>query len=168
MEQDHVDELLGQWARRRPELDLSALGVAARVLRLQRILERQVAEHLRPFDLHEGEVNVLAALRRADPPHELTPTELYRSLLLSSGAMTNRLDRLERAGLVTRLADPDDGRRVLVRLTEQGRETIDAAMDTHTAGLDRLFSVLEEPERLALEDHLRLLLSRLEPDLGDL
>jgi DNA-binding MarR family transcriptional regulator len=168
MEQDHVDELLGQWARRRPELDLSALGVAARVLRLQRILERQVAEHLRPFDLHEGEVNVLAALRRADPPHELTPTELYRSLLLSSGAMTNRLDRLEQAGLVTRLADPDDGRRVLVRLTEQGRETIDAAMDTHTAGLGRLFSVLEEPERLALEDHLRLLLSRLEPDLGDL
>jgi DNA-binding MarR family transcriptional regulator len=168
MEQDHVDELTRQWAERRPELDLTALGVAARVLRLQRILERQVTEHLRPFDLREGEVNVLAALRRSAPPHELTPTALYRSLLLSSGAMTNRLDRLEEAGHVQRLADPADGRRVLVRLTAQGRETIDAAMDAHTSGLARLFSVLSDEERTGLEDQLRRLLSRLEPDLGDL
>jgi DNA-binding MarR family transcriptional regulator len=164
MERDHVDHLTRQWSERRPELDLSGLNVAARVLRLQRILERDTADLLRPYDLNEGEVQVLAALRRASPPHELTPTELYRSLLLSSGAMTNRLDRLEGAGLVQRLPDPADGRRVIVRLTEQGRELIDEAMDAHTAALDRLFSVLSDEERTGLEDHLRRLLSRLETD----
>jgi DNA-binding MarR family transcriptional regulator len=167
MDQDHVDSLSRQWARRRPDLDLSGLGVAARVLRLQRILEREAAELLRPFELNEGEVQVLAALRRSPPPHELTPTELYRSLLLSSGAMTNRLDRLQEAGLVQRLPDPEDGRRVLVRLTERGRAVIDEAMDAHTASLRRLLSVLDEEERAGLEDHLRRLLSRLEADLDE-
>jgi DNA-binding MarR family transcriptional regulator len=164
MDHDHVDSLSRQWARRRPELDLSGLSVAARVLRLQRILEREAADVLRPFELNEGEVQVLAALRRSPPPHELTPTELYRSLLLSSGAMTNRLDRLERAGLVQRLPDPDDGRRVIVRLTDEGRDVIDEAMDAHTASLRRLLSVLSDEERAGLEDHLRRLLSRLEAD----
>jgi DNA-binding MarR family transcriptional regulator len=164
MDQDHVDQLTRQWAQRRPELDLSGLSIAARVRRLQRILEREAAELLRPYGLHEGEVNVLAALRRAEPPHELTPTELYRSLLLSSGTMTNRLDRLERSGLVRRQPDPADGRRVIVRLTERGREVIDAAMDDHTASLGRMLSVLSETERRDLEDQLRRLLSRLEAD----
>lgn len=163
-ERDHVDALLAQWEDQRPELDRATLGLAARVLRLHRVLERHVAEQLRPLGLHEGEVNVLAALRRAPPPHELTPTALYRSLLRSSGAMTHRLDRLERAGLVTRRPDPDDGRRVRVRLTATGLRVVDEALDAHTAAMAEVFGALEEAERHALNEHLKRLLARLERD----
>jgi DNA-binding MarR family transcriptional regulator len=159
---DHVDHLLDQWAERRPELDTSTLRIAARVVRLARYLDRDATEHLAPLGLNEGEVNVLAALRRAGPPHELTPTELYRSLLVSSGAMTNRLDRLEAAGLLVRTPDPDDRRRVRVGLTEEGVELIDAAIDAHVEGLGRLFADLERRDADALTGLLRTVLRQLE------
>lgn len=136
MESDHVDHLLAQWAEERPELSTGALAVAARIARLHRFLARTSAEALTGHGLSEGEGNVLAALRRAGPPYALTPTELYRSLLLSSGAMTNRVDRLQERGLVAREDDPADRRRVLVRLTDEGRELIDAAMDAHVGALE--------------------------------
>lgn len=136
MEPDHVDHLLAQWAEERPELPTGALAVAARVARLHRFLARTSSEALTGFGLTEGEGNVLAALRRAGPPYALTPTALYRSLLLSSGAMTNRVDRLEDRGYVVREDDPKDRRRVLVRLTDEGRKAIDDAMDAHVAALE--------------------------------
>jgi DNA-binding MarR family transcriptional regulator len=159
---DHVDHLLAQWAQERPELDTSLLRLAARIVRLSRYLDRASAEHLAPWALSEGEQNVLAALRRAGPPYELTPTELYRSLLLSSGAMTNRLDRLEEAGLLVRTPDPDDRRRTRVRLTERGREVVDAAMDTHRVALETIFEGLAPTDADALEDLLRGILRRIE------
>lgn len=159
---DHVDELLAQWERERPELDTSVLRLTARVVRLSRYLDREVADHLAPWDLHEGEHNVLAALRRAGAPYELTPTELYRSLLVSSGAMTNRLDRLESAGLIARTPDPDDRRRTRVGLTDPGREVIDAALDAHVASLGEVFSALTDDDAGTLERLLRDILRRLE------
>jgi DNA-binding MarR family transcriptional regulator len=159
---DHVDDLIDQWRRERPELDTALLRISARVVRLERFLARAVLAALDDVGLNEGEVNVLAALRRAGPPYELTPTELYRGLLLSSGAMTNRLDRLEEAGLVRRTPDDTDRRRTRVALTERGRATIDAAMDAHVRGLDDLLGFLDDAERGTLESCLRDALAQLE------
>jgi DNA-binding MarR family transcriptional regulator len=159
---DHVDDLTEQWARERPELDTSALRLSARVLRLERFLSRRVHADLEAVGLNEGEVNVLAALRRAGPPYELTPTELYQGLLVSSGAMTNRIDRLEEADLVRRIPDDADRRRTRVALTELGRETIDEAMDAHLRGLEDLLGFLPSEDRDALEGLLRKTLAHLE------
>lgn len=159
---DHVDLILEQWRRERPDLDTSYLRVAARLVRLGRYLDRASADDLGPLDLHEGEQNVLAALRRAGPPYELTPTELYRSLLVSSGAMTNRLDRLESAGLIVRTPDPDDRRRIRVGLTDHGLQVIDTAIDVHIDRLDDMFSGLGASDTDRLEQLLRSVLGRLE------
>lgn len=159
---DHVDHLLEQWSRERPDLDTSYLRIAARLVRLGRYLDRDTADHLAPWSLSEGEQNVLAALRRSGPPYELTPTELYRSLLVSSGAMTNRLDRLEAAGLIVRIPDPDDRRRTRVRITDRGREVVDGALDAHVTALEALFEGLGRDEADQLEDLLRSILARLE------
>jgi DNA-binding MarR family transcriptional regulator len=163
---DHVDDLTEQWARERPELDTSALRLSARIIRLERFLARRIQSDLDAVGLNDGEVNVLAALRRAGPPYELTPTELYRGLLLSSGAMTNRLDRLEDAGLVRRIPDDDDRRRTRVALTERGRQTIDEAMDAHIRGLEGLLGFLGDEDRDTLESLLRRVLAHLEDDAG--
>jgi DNA-binding MarR family transcriptional regulator len=159
---DHVDDLTEQWAAERPELDTGPLRLGARIVRLERFLARRIRSDLEDVGLNEGEVNVLAALRRAGPPYELTPTELYQGLLLSSGAMTNRIDRLEAAGYVRRIPDETDRRRTRVALTEPGRRAVDRAMDHHLEGLDRLFAALPVADRTALEDLLRRLLADLE------
>lgn len=156
MTSDHVDHLLEQWAAERPSLDTGPLSVAARVVRLEVFLARTSQQALAAHGVNEGEGNVLAALRRSGPPYALTPTDLYRSLLLSSGAMTNRVDRLEEAGLVARERDPADRRRILVRLTDAGRERIDDAMDAHVGALDGALSVaLTTSERDQLARLLR-------------
>jgi len=165
--QDHVDHLLDQWARERPSFDTRALTVAARVARLSRYLVRVSQGAMEEFGLTEGEGNVLAALRRAGPPYALTPTELYRSMLLSSGAMTNRIDRLEEQGLVARDRDPDDRRRTQVRLTDAGGELIDTAMDRHVGALAReLERALPDAEREQLAALLRTALLHFEADAG--
>lgn len=159
---DHVDGLLAQWQRERPDLDTTLLAVSTRLVRLGRYLDRTVADHLAPFGLHEGEVNVLAALRRSGPPYVLTPTALYRSLLVSSGAMTNRLDRLEQAGLLERTPDPDDRRRVRVGLTAAGRELVDAAFADYLRALAELFTDLDADRAVEVADVLREVLLPLE------
>ncbi len=164
MDSDHVDRIVEQWAEQRPELDTSGLRVAARAIRLQRYLDQAVSDAVRPFGLQVGELNVLATLRRSGPPFQLTPTQLYRGLLLSSGAMTNRLDRLEANHLITRTVDPDDRRRVQVALTVRGREIIDQAMDAHVSRLDEVLAGIDDEQRTALEDLLRTLLVRLEQE----
>lgn len=164
MTSDHVDHLIDQWAEVRPELDTRALRVSARVVRLQRFLDRRVAEVLARFGVTEGEINVLATLRRAGPPNELTPTELYRGLLLSSSAMTNRLDRLEERGLVRRIPDVADRRKIRVALTDAGRTLVDEAIDVHTQHMAEELGMLDEAERLQLEGLLRRVLVDLERD----
>ncbi len=161
---DHVDGLLAQWARQRPELDVSGLAIAARIVRLQRFLDRRTEAVVTGHGLSIGETNVLAALRRAGPPHTLTPTQLYRGLLLSSAAMTHRLDRLEALGYLHRSRAEHDRRQVLVALSPSGLAVVDEVMDDYTAHLNRLLSVLEARERVELEGGLRALLQHLERD----
>ncbi len=164
MERDHVADLAEQWAEQRPELGIAALEVAARVFRLQRILSRTAAKRLSEVELNEGEFSVLSALRRSGPPFELTPTELHRSLLLSSGAMTHRLDRLEQAGHITRIPDATDRRKVRVRLTPTGRDLVDRAISAYADTLTQLLTVLDDEERDGLSLQLSALLGRLESD----
>lgn len=162
MQPDHVDRLIAQWARERPTLPTAALAVSARIVRLQRFLDQRVDAALAEAGLTRGEINVLATLRRAGPPHELTPTELYRGLLLSSGAMTHRIDQLEERGYVRRIPDQQDRRRTRVALTSAGLEAVDAAMDLHVANLEAQLGFLEPGEHEQLTSLLRRILVEFE------
>jgi DNA-binding MarR family transcriptional regulator len=117
--------------------------------------------------LNSGEFDVLASLRRSGTPYQLTPTELFRTLMLSSGAMTNRLDRLEHAGLIVRLPDPSDRRGTLVGLTARGREIADVAVTAHVANEHRLLDTLSAEEQAQLAQLLRKLLVGLESSEND-
>lgn len=161
-DRDFVDALTEQWAEERPELETRDLAIDARIMRLHRILRGRADAAVADTELNPRELNVLAALRRSGAPHCLTPSELSRSLLLSSGAMTNRIDRLEERGLVERLPEPGDRRKVRVRLTDAGVDLIDHAMDTHVASLADAFDVLEPAEREQLGALLRRVLAKLE------
>lgn len=162
-EPDSIDLILDQWAERRPDLDPSGFAVVGRILVLARHLERRVGDALAEHDLSLWAFDVLATLRRHGPPHRLTPTELSRATMLTTGAMTNRIDRLEQAGLVTREADPDDRRGVRVSLTPAGLERVDAALETRMAEAAEAVSSLSPTARQALERHLRALLLALSP-----
>lgn len=148
MERDHVDKILDQWARERPELDALPMGVVGRALRLAKIFQREIMRAIAAYDLSFGEFDVLAVLLRSGPPYALTPTRLLESLMLSSGALTNRIDGLERAGLVARGSDPSDRRGVVVSLTDAGAQRIGEAVTAHVANehamLDDCLSVREQ------------------------
>lgn len=127
-ERDEVDRLVAAWQAARPDLDVSPLEVLSRVGRLSRHLDRARQSAFAAHDLQAWEFDVLAALRRAGPPYQLSPGALLPATMVTSGTMTNRIDRLSAAGLVERLPDPDDRRGVLVRLTEAGRSRVDDAL----------------------------------------
>ena len=158
MTRDQVDRILEQWARERPDVDISAIALVGRLRRVARHFELGSEAVHATFGLAGGAFNVLAALRRSGPPYRLSPTELFRALMLSSGAMTNRIDRLEQAGLVARGPDPDDRRGVLVSLTPKGRELIDAAIVAHAENGRRLLGSLTRTEQQVLAGLLRKLL----------
>ena len=128
MEKDVVDKILDQWSGERPDLDATSLGVVIRVMTLYRSFSRQAAKALEPLDLELWQYDVLSALRRQGEPYTLPATRLARETDLSSGAMTNRIDRLESRGLLRRKPDPDDRRGVNVSLTAKGRRLIDKAI----------------------------------------
>ena len=156
---DEVDELVAAWRVQRPDLDVEPLQVLSRVSRLARHLDIARRGAFASHGLESWEFDVLSALRRAGPPFQLTPGALLRATLVTSGTMTNRIDRLAAAGLVRREPDPRDRRGVLVTLTGQGQEVVDAAL---TDLLDReqaLLAGLGEDQRQALADLLRTLLA---------
>ena len=126
--QDEVDRIVGAWNTQRPDLDFSPLEVLSRMDRLSRLLDRARREVFRRSDLESWEWDVLSALRRAGDPFQLSPKQLLQQTLVSSGTMTNRIDRLVARGLVHRSADPVDGRSVLVTLADEGRLRVDAAI----------------------------------------
>ena len=128
MSQDEVDRLVEAWRRERPDLDVAPLDVLSRVTRLARHLDRARRTAFETHDLEPWEFDVLAALRRAGDPYELSPGALLTQTLVTSGTMTNRIDRLEGKDLVARFPDPHDRRGVLVRLTSEGRRRVDAAL----------------------------------------
>jgi DNA-binding MarR family transcriptional regulator len=163
-ERDPVDELIAEWAQQRPELAdrLDAMALFGRLGRLTHHASRSIEGAFRAFGLQTGEFDVLAALRRSGAPFTLTPTVLARKLMLSPAGVTDRLNRLEAAGLVTRAPDPDDRRGSLVSLTRAGRERVDAAVDAHLANEERLLAALSERDRAALDRVLRRLLASFE------
>ena len=155
---DEVDRIVDEWNRVRPELDVTPTHTLQRITRLSLL---QAASFARVFAAHGvsfGEYLVLAALRRAGPPYRMNPTALFNAVILSSGAMTNRLDGLEAMGFVERLPDPNDRRGRLVALTEKGRELVDAAVVDHLENEERLLGALDADERDQLAGLLRKLL----------
>ncbi len=159
---DAVDRILEQWGRERPDLDASPMGVLGRISRAAQLVEQRVAPVFEAFGLSSADFDVLATLRRAGAPFRLNPTALSASSMVSSGGMTKRLDRLERAALVRRLADPADRRGVIVELTTAGRHLVDQAVEAHIANEERLLAALPAAQRSAFADVLRVLLSTLE------
>jgi DNA-binding MarR family transcriptional regulator len=160
--QDHVDELLAQWRRERPDLDVAPLGVYGRLFRVVQLSDDKLAKGLAQYGLQQGWFDLLAALRRAGAPYELNPTSLMRATLLSSSGMTKRLDRIEEAGLIERRPDPNDRRGTLVRLTRRGMNVVDQAVETHVGNEERLLGVLTAAERRTLDRVLKSLLIQLE------
>lgn len=155
---DAVDRITAQWRRERPDLDRSPMEVIGRISRvsalLQRELERVFAEH----GLTGGDFDVLATLRRSGAPYRLTPGELSRSTMVTTGGMTKRLDRLESAGLIRREPDARDRRGKLIALTDVGRAVIDEALVAHLRNEERLLAGLSAPKRAQLASLLRELL----------
>src|SRR5919199_510446 len=144
---DQVDQILQAWIREWPDLEVAPMAVVGRISRASRHIERALQATYASFDLNTGEFDVLATLRRQGVPYHLSPTELLRTLMLSSGAMTNRIDRLEVLGLVVRGGDPTDRRGVLVMLTAKGQQVVEAALVAHVMSEERLLTSLSGSER---------------------
>jgi DNA-binding MarR family transcriptional regulator len=155
MRDDIVDDILTQWSEERPELDTASLGVVIRVMALARFFSRQAAKALEPLGMELFEYDALSALRRQGEPFALSATELARETDLSSGAMTNRIDRLEEQGWVERLPDENDRRSVIVRLTPAGEHAIDAAIQVRLDAADAGLHDLSKAERGRLAQLLR-------------
>lgn len=163
MTDDVTDRVLGGWREARPELEVGSLEVTGRLSRIGPLLARRQESVFSRFGLSRGEVGALSALRIAGPPHRLSPTRLGKGLMLSSAGVTSRIDRLERRGLVRRLADPDDRRGVIVELTDEGLAVVDAAVAAITDSDRQLLDRFDQQDLADLERLLRRLLAVLEP-----
>jgi DNA-binding MarR family transcriptional regulator len=152
---DAVDAIEDQWRLERPDLDSSPMSVIGRISRLAALLERELDDVFARYGLAGCDFDVLATLRRSGAPYRLTPTELSRSTMVTTGGMTKRLDRLETSGLIRREADPRDRRGKLIVLTDEGRELIDRAVEGHLENEERLLSSLSRSEREQLAGLLR-------------
>ncbi|MQA77153.1 MAG: MarR family transcriptional regulator [Streptosporangiales bacterium] len=156
--QDEVDRLVEAWRRERPDLDVAPLDVLSRVSRLARHLDLARRTVLDGHDLEVWEFDVLTTLRRAGPPYELSPSELLKATLVTSGTMTNRIQRLAASGLVSRHPDPRDGRGARIRLTARGRTTADSVMADLLREERTLLASLTDAQRTTLASLLRTLL----------
>lgn len=159
---DRADIAIEQWARERPDLPALPMAVFGR---LSDAVELVMRDHMNPLfaeaGLQPGEFDVLATLRRSGAPYMLSPTKLYEAAMISSGGMTNRLDRLERAGFVERRPDPHDRRGKLIALTDAGKQVIDETIGRHVANEERLLSALTLKEQEQLNQLLRKLVAAL-------
>jgi DNA-binding MarR family transcriptional regulator len=158
---DHVDRVLEQWGEQRPDLDASPMAVMGRLKRLSLLVDNELRRNFAGHDLDRASFDVLATLRRSNSEHSLTPAGLMRSAMVTSGAITQRLDKLEARGLVSRRPSETDGRGVLVSLTPAGLELIDAVLPTHITTENRLLEGLSADERENLANTLRTLLESL-------
>ena len=156
---DDVDRIVDAWRRERPDLDVAPLHILSRVSRLARHLDRARGSAFAEHGLEVWEFDVLSALRRAGAPYELSPGHLVAQMLVTSGTMTNRVDRLAARGLVGRSPDPSDRRGVKVTLTTAGRTVVDAAMADLLDRERTLLSQLPPSEQDHLAEFLRRLLS---------
>ncbi len=165
---DAVDRMLETWEHEWPGLDVSSLSVISRIARASRLLTDRIDDNFEEHGLSGWGYRLLATLRHSAPPQQLTPTALARAVMVTSGAMTKQLDRLEDEGLLYRMPDPDDRRGILISLTPRGRELIDEIILAHIAHEHELLAGLTSDERDTLASLLRKLLLSLgdtaEPD----
>ena len=158
----HVDTILEQWRRERPDLKVEPMGLTGRLKRIGRHLEREMEKVFAAHDLNLASFDVLATLRRSGAPYRLSPGDLMTNTMVTSGTMTHRVDQLVRAGHVERIGNPKDGRSVLIALTDRGLKVIDAAVTDHVANLARLTGGLTESEARRLDRLLDRYLAALE------
>ncbi|WP_434638944.1 MarR family winged helix-turn-helix transcriptional regulator [Klebsiella sp. I138] len=159
---DAVDRILEQWKRERPDLDCSPMGPLGRLKRCAMLLEPRIETAFTRHDLVRWEFDMLATLRRAGAPFILSPTQLFSTLMITSGTMTHRLKALEKRGFITRLPDPDDARSLLVALTPEGRERIDEAVESHVENERQLLAGLSAEQRQQLDQALAVFMRLLE------
>ena len=158
---DAIDAVIAQWKNVRPDIDLWPMQVLGRIARLARVLEKEQKKFLAEHDLEPFEFDVLTTLRRAGEPYELTASALLKAALVTSGAITNRIDRMEIKGLVERVRDHDDRRSVRIRLTSHGRDVLDAIFGLHVTNMERVLDPLDPFTREQLGHGLRILLESL-------
>ena len=168
MERDAVDLVVEQWAQARPDLDASPMGVLGRLSRVTRIAERELKALFSEYGLERGEFDVLATLRRAGTPAGMNAGTLARSSMVTSGAVTNRLDRLVAKGYITRDVDPANRRTLVVALTPAGRELIDRVIVAHIDNERRILAALDQHQQDDLAATLRTLLLSLGDEAGDI
>ena len=159
---DHVDHILAQWRSERPDLDVAPMGLLGRLHRLSTHLGREVEAVLLKHGLSSSAFDVLATLRRAGSPYRLSPGDLLAMTMVSSGTMTNRIDQLEKAGLVERINNPEDRRSVLIALTDKGFAVVDEAVTAHVANQHRLIAAVSEDDRREFNRLLKVFLADLE------
>lgn len=147
---DRVDDILRQWRKERPDLDVGPMGIIGRMRRISQHLLREMEKTFAAHGLQDGSFDVLATLRRTGPPYALTPGDLLRTMMITSGTMTNRIDHLVKAGLVKRTPNPEDGRGFIVSLTKKGFNVIDEAVTAHVETQKRLTAALSKDERATL------------------
>jgi len=162
--EDEVDRIVAAWSRERPDFDLGPLQVVSRVRRLSKHIERMRRAAFSATGLEPWEFDVLSALRRAGDPYEMSPKALTEETMVTSGTMTNRIDRLAKRGLVERRSDQTDRRAVIVAMTEQGRRHVDTAMETLLGVEALILSTISKTDQDRLEASLRRLGSGLDID----
>jgi len=156
-----LDKIVAQWAKQRPDLDTNPMILIWRVQRLARHLMQEMTTTIARHDLTFPGFDVLATLLRSGPPHSLTPNQLLETMIITSGTMTNRIDQLEKQGLVARIKNPEDKRSTMVSLTKKGHEVIGNAVTEHVETQTRLVSVLSTQEQTKLNSLLKKYLSRI-------
>jgi DNA-binding MarR family transcriptional regulator len=156
-----VDAVIASWEAERPDLDFWPVGVVGRIQRLSRLLDKEIQEFSAEHGLEQGEVDVLMTLRRAGAPYELSSGALLKAAMVTSGAITNRVDRMERKDLVERVSDPQDRRSVRVRLTTHGRTVVDDLIGKHLANEARLLRNVPRAHADKLAELMRELLETL-------
>jgi DNA-binding MarR family transcriptional regulator len=161
-ENDLIDSLIFEWEQERPELNTSAMHIVGRILFLGKILERRASKAVADFNIHYTDLDVLATIRRSGKPYELTPSQLMKSVLISSGAMTALLNRLTKLELVYRSSDSKDGRIKLVGLTAKGSNIIDKAIEQRMIEANESVNTLDESERKELSGFLKKLVVSLD------
>lgn len=154
---DHVDRAMAQWARELPDIEIKGANVLNRARRVVLESRRDIEANFRAHGLDAGEFDVLATLRRAGAPYALRPTELYKSLMISSGGLTARLDKLTEAGLIRRYPSPEDARSLMVELTPAGKKKIEAAFRADMEIENKMVQSLSDSERAELVRLLRKL-----------
>ena len=160
---DHVDHILKQWRQERPDLDVAPMATIGRVKRLNHALMRAMEKTWAKYGLTDASFDVLATLRREGAPYALSPSDLMASTMVTSGTMTHRINLLEKAGLIERVKNPEDGRGFLISLSQRGLDLIDEAVAAHVETQAQLVSGLTDEQRQQLDELLTQFLAGVEP-----